>query len=113
MGLPGYLAGTSHHSVSNHQCVVRGPPGCPTVWLLASRPLYRLRPSLAGSPSRTDRIEFTSKAFIGLLHYGLTVLVLLLSTSHCCDAVTVRYLTAFDRKEADFHRSIPSPSQAH
>jgi hypothetical protein len=36
-GLPGYFAETSDHSVSNHPRVVRGPPGCPTIRLLAYR----------------------------------------------------------------------------
>jgi hypothetical protein len=49
----------------------------------------------------------------GRLCYGLVVLVPLLSTPHRCDAVTVRYHTALHRTEADFHRSIPSLSQAH
>src|ERR1022692_5148240 len=49
----------------------------------------------------------------GRLCYGLVVLVPLLSTPHRCDAVTVRYRTALHRTEADFHRSIPLPSQAH
>src|SRR6185503_2253337 len=47
------------------------------------------------------------------LCYGLVVLVSLLSTSCCHDAVTLRYLTALHRKEADSHRSVFPPSQAH
>jgi hypothetical protein len=47
------------------------------------------------------------------LCYGLVVLVPLLSTSHCWDAVTVRYRTILHRTEADFHRSVFLPSQAH
>jgi hypothetical protein len=54
------VAGTSVHSVSNHQRLVRGLPGCPALRLLAACPRYRLRHWLAGSPSDTDRIEFTS-----------------------------------------------------
>ncbi len=44
---------------------------------------------------------------------GLVVLVPLLPTPHGCDAVTVRYRTILHRTEADFHRSILLPSQAH
>src|SRR6185503_14706164 len=47
------------------------------------------------------------------LCYGLVVLVALLSTSCCHDAVTLRYLTVLHRKEADSHRSVFPPSQAH
>ena len=72
----------------------------------------RLRLSLADSPLHADRIEFTSLSSSGPC-YGLVVLSPLLSTSHRCDAVTVRYRTALHRTETDFHRSIPSPSQAH
>jgi hypothetical protein len=50
---------------------------------------------------------------VGRLCYGLVILVPLLSTTHCCVAVTVRYRTALRRTEADFHRSILLPSQAH
>ena len=112
-GLPGCFVGASGHSVSNHQRVVRGPPGCPTIWLRAYRPLYRLRPSLADSPTHADRIEFTADGPQAALCYGLVVLVPLLSTPCCHDAVTVRYRTALHRTEADFHRPIPTPSQAH
>ena len=74
--------------------------------------LHRLRLSLADSPTHADRIEFTC---LGSSRpcYGLAVLSPLLSTPHCCDAVTVRYRTALLRTETDSHRSIPSPSQAH
>ena len=74
--------------------------------------LHRLRLSLADSPTHADRIEFTC---LGSSRpcYGLAVLSPLLSTPHCCDAVTVRYRTALHRTETDSHRSIPSPSQAH
>ena len=112
-GLPGCLVGASGHSVSNHQRVVRGLPGCPAIRLLTYRPLYRLRLSLADSPSHADRIEFTATAHTGDLCYGLVVLVPLLSTPCCHDAVTVRYRTILHRTEADFHRPIPTPSQAH
>ena len=112
-GLPGFLVGASDHSVSNHQRVVRGLPGCPTIRLIAYRPLYRLRLSLADSPIHADRIKFTATTHTGRLCYGLVVLVPLLSTPHCCDAVTVRYRTVLHRTEADFHRPIPTPSQAH
>ena len=112
-GLPGYFVGTSDHSVSNHRRVVRGPPGCPALRLFASGPLYRLRHSLEGSPIHADRIEFTAAACLGNLCYGLVVLVPLLSTPCCHDAVTVRYRTALHRTGADFHCSIPTPSQAH
>jgi len=112
-GLPDFGPGTADHSVSNHRCYDRGPPGCPAIWLLAYRPLCRLRLSLEDSPIHTDRIEFTAAVLLDNLCYGLVVLVPLLSTPHCCDAVTVRYRTALHRTEADFHRSIPLPSQAH
>ena len=112
-GLPGYFAGASDHSVSNHLRVVRGLPGCPAIRLLAYRPRYRLRLSLADSPNHADRIEFTVTAHWGHLCYGLVVLVPLLSTSCYHDAVTVRYRTALHRTEADFHRPVPTPSQAH
>ena len=59
-GLPDYLAGPTDHSVSNHRRDDRGPPGCPALRRLASRPLYRLRHSLEGSPIHADRIEFTA-----------------------------------------------------
>ncbi len=112
-GLPGFFVGASGHSVSNHRRVVRGPPGCPAIRLGAYRPLYRLRLSLADSPIHADRIEFTAATHTGRLCYGLVVLVPLLSTPHCCDAVTVRYRTILHRTGADFHRPIPTPSQAH
>ena len=73
----------------------------------------RLRLSLADSPTHADRIEFTAAAHPDHLCYGLVVLVPLLSTPHCCDAVTVRYRTIPHRTEADFHRSFLLPSQAH
>jgi hypothetical protein len=52
-------------------------------------------------------------SYLDSLCYGLVVLSPLLSTPPCCDAVTVRYRTIPHRTETDFHRSIPSPSQAH
>ena len=73
----------------------------------------RLRLSLADSPTHADRIEFTPTTPAGCLRYGLVVLVPLLSTPHCCDAVTVRYRTILHRTGADFHRSVFLPSQAH
>ena len=112
-GLPDFGPGTADHSVSNHRCDDRGPPGCPAIRLVAYRPLCRLRLSLEDSPIHTDRIEFTAAVPWDNLCYGLVILVPLLSTPHCCDAVTVRYRTALRRTEADFHRSIPLPSQAH
>jgi hypothetical protein len=60
-----------------------------------------------------DRIEFTAAVLLDSLCYGLVILVPLLSTPHCCDAVTVRYRTILHSTGADSHRSIPSPSQAH
>lgn len=54
----------------------------------------RLRHYPADSPSTSDRIEFTSTPPTGSLCYGLVVLVALLSTSCCHDAVTSRYPTA-------------------
>jgi hypothetical protein len=112
-GLPGFCSGASNHSISNHRRDDRGLPGCPAIQLSAYRPRCRLRLSLADSPVHTDRIEFTAAAILGNLRYGLVVLVPLLSTPHCCDAVTVRYRTILHRTEADFHRHSPSPSQAH
>ncbi len=44
---------------------------------------------------------------------GLVVLVPLLSTARCRDAVTVRYHTVLHPVRADLHRSNPAPSQAH
>ena len=73
----------------------------------------RLRTALAGSPISTDRIEFTLFVMIDKRRYGLVVLVPLLSTSCCHDAVTVRYRTALHRTEADFHRFDQTPFQAH
>jgi len=73
----------------------------------------RLRRSLAGSPTVADRIEFTLSAHHGGRRYGLAVLVPLLSTPCFHDAVTVRYLTALHRMEADFHHFNQTPSQAH
>ena len=73
----------------------------------------RLRLALADSPNLADRIEFTATTLSDSLCYGLVVLSPLLSTPHCCDAVTVQYRTALHRTETDSHRSIPSPSQAH
>ncbi len=108
-GLPDYYAGTSDHSVSNHRRDDRGSPGCQRIDARSDR----LRHSLEGSPVHTDRIEFTATTCLGSLCYGLVVLVPLLSTPPRGDAVTVRYRTALHRTETDFHRSIPSPSQAH
>ena len=101
--------GTAGHSVSNHLRVDRGSPGCQRVYPRRDR----LRLSLADSPTHADRIEFTAAACLGSLCYGLVVLVPLLPTSHCWDAVTVRYRTILHRTETDFHRSIFPPSQAH
>ena len=84
-----------------------GPSGHPLVGISG------LRLSLAGSPLHADRIEFTLATPTGRRCYGLVVLVPLLSTSHRCDAVTVRYRTVLHRTETDFHRSIFLPSQAH
>ena len=115
-GLPGFLVGASGHSLSNHRRNDRGLPGCPAIRLLAYRPLCRLRLSLEDSPIHTDRIEFTAAACLGSLCYGRVVLPAsagLLSTPCCHDAVTVRYRTVLHRTEADFHRPIPTPSQAH
>ena len=73
----------------------------------------RLRTALAGSPISTDRIEFTLFIFIDERRYGLAVLVPLLSTPCFHDAVTVQYRTILHRAEADLHRFIQTPSQAH
>lgn len=53
----------------------------------------RLRLSLAGSSTHTDRIEFTTAPHTGSLSYGLDVLVTMLPTPHCCDAVSFPYRT--------------------
>jgi hypothetical protein len=108
-GLPDYREGTSGHSVSNPRRVDRGSPGCQRI---DARP-DRLRHSPEDSPIHADRIEFTATVRPNRLCYGLVVLVPLLSTTGCHEAVTVRYRTLLHRTEADFHRSIPSPSQAH
>src|SRR6185295_1125302 len=81
--------------------------------LAAYRPLYRLRPSLVGSPIHADRIEFTATVLADGLCYGLVVLVPVLSTPPHGDAVPVQYHTALHRTGADFHRSDFPPSQAH
>ena len=73
----------------------------------------RLRTALAGSPISTDRIEFTLFIYADKRRYGPVVLVPLLSTPCCHDAVTVRYRTILHRTEADSHRFDPTPSQAH
>jgi hypothetical protein len=72
----------------------------------------RLRLEAADSPTHADRIEFTCLSVSRPCH-GLVVLSPLLSTPHCRDAVTVRYRTILHRSEADSHRSIFLPSQAH
>jgi len=108
-GLPGFCFGASNHSISNHRRDDRGSPGSQRI---CARPDW-LRLSLAGSPVHADRIEFTATAHTNRLCYGLVVLVPLLSTPCCHDAVTVRYRTILHRTEADFHRPSPSPSQAH
>ena len=108
-GLLGCFVGASDHSISNHQRNDRGSPGSQRI---DARPDW-LRLSLESSPIHADRIEFTATAHTDRLCYGLVVLVPLLSTPHCCDAVTVRYCTIHHRTEADFHRPIPTPSQAH
>jgi hypothetical protein len=69
--------------------------------------------SVEDSPILTHRIEFTATALPDCLCYGRVVLSPLLPTPHCGDTVTVRYRTILHRTEADCHRSIPSPSQAH
>lgn len=108
-GLPGYCLGASAHSLSNHRRDDRGSPGSQRI---DARPDW-LRLSLEGSPAHADRIEFTAAVPRDILCYGLVVLVPLLSTPCCHDAVTVRYRTILHRTEADFHRPIPTPSQAH
>src|SRR6266849_4874688 len=64
-------------------------------------------------PSTPTESSSLRRPIRGRLRYGLVVLVALLSTPDCSDAVTVRYRTVHHRTEADFHRPIPSPSQAH
>src|SRR6266704_5514382 len=64
-------------------------------------------------PSTPTESSSLRRPIRGRLGYGLVVLVALLSTPDCSGAVTVRYRTVHHRTEADFHRPIPSPSQAH
>src|SRR5712664_1214451 len=64
-------------------------------------------------PSTPTESSSLRRPIRGRLCYGLAVLVALLSTPDCSGAVTVRYRTVHHRTEADFHRPIPSPSQAH
>ena len=102
--------GTAGHCVSNPQRVVRGPPGCPgasVLRLTRLSPLYRLRLSLADSPLHADRIEFTAAGRTASLCDGLVVLVALLSTPDCSDAVTIGYRTIHHRTGAGFHRPNP------
>ena len=108
-GLPDYRGRTAGHSDSNHRRADRGSPGCQRI---CARP-DRLRLSLAGSPSHADRIEFTAAPHTGSLYYGLVVLVPLLSTPCCHDAVTLRYLTILHSKRVDLHHSVTTPFQAH
>jgi len=100
-GLPDYCAGLPTIP-SPTICVLSGT--VPDVAGLSR--LYRLRLSLADSPTHADRIEFTCLCSSRPC-YGLAVLSPLLSTPHHCDAVTVRYRTALHRTETDSHRSIP------
>src|SRR5260370_11070793 len=53
-------------------------------------------------------IEFTAAARLGSLCYGLVVLVPLLSTPHCCDAVTVRYRKLLNPPLDSIHTCISS-----
>src|SRR5271154_6616889 len=73
----------------------------------------RLRLSAADSPIHADRIKFTATRLQVGLCYGLAVLVPLLPTPPRGDAVTVRYRTILHRTEADSHRPVFLPSQAH
>lgn len=73
----------------------------------------RLRSSLAVSPISSDRIEFLVFICFDKPRNGLAVLVPLLPTPCCHDAVTVRYRTILHRTGADSHRSDSAPSQAH
>ena len=59
--------------------------------------------------------ESSSRRTVSLtaLCFGLVVLVPLLSTPCCHDAVTVRYRTTPRRTGTDSRRSVSSPSQAH
>ncbi|MGO8700595.1 MAG: hypothetical protein ACLQVY_23135, partial [Limisphaerales bacterium] len=95
LGIPAYCIRLSDRSVSNQPSA-----GC---WQVAgdfSRPLHhcqrvftlrdRLRLCSAGSPTNADQIEFTLPAIPGGRCYGLALLVPLLSTPCCHDAVTVR-----------------------
>jgi hypothetical protein len=108
-GLPDYRRSTSRHSVSNHRRVDRGSLGCQQVFPAATGFAFyqQTRPL---TPTESSSRRFTLP---GPLRYGLAVLVPLLSTSHCCDAVTVRFRTIRHRTEADSHRFVLLPSQAH
>ena len=59
------------------------------------------------------RVINPTKAHICRGGKELVVLVPLLSTPDCSDAVTVRYRTALNRTGADFHHPILPPSQAY
>ena len=113
--LPDSCAWSSSHSVSNHLRDVRrwrpfaglstdARGFCPP--RQASHSARRL-----AHPRRPNRVHFVRPS--GGRRYGLTVLVPLLSTPCCHDAVMVRYRTILHRTEADFHRFDQTPSQAH
>ena len=108
-GLPDYCGRTAGPSDSHHRRADREPPGGQRI---DARP-DRLRLSRAGSPVHADRIEFTADGPQAVLGFGRVVLVPWLSTPPRGDAVTVRYRPVLHRAGADFHRPIPSPSQAH
>ncbi|HEY9174252.1 MAG TPA: hypothetical protein VI136_18375 [Verrucomicrobiae bacterium] len=79
----------------------------------APRLFPHTRWSVVLAASHADRIEFTAALHTGDLGYGRVVLVPVLSTPPCGDAVPVRYRTAHHRTGADFHRLILPPFQAH
>ena len=108
-GLPDYCRRTSGHSISNHRRVDRGSPGCQQVFPAVTGFVFRsqTRPRTPTESSSRRRSHWDR------LCYGLVVLVPLLSTSHCWDAVTIRYRTIIHRTETDFHRFVFRPSQAH
>ena len=112
-GLPDYCAQTSDHSVSNHRWRDRGSPGCPACRLCGLAPALQASSFPQQTRPRSPTESSSPCLCVSRRCYGLVVLVPLLSTPPCGDAVTVRYPTTLRRRETDFHRSVCAPSQAH
>ena len=109
-GSPDYRRGISGHSVSNHLRVGRGfarlpaglaRRGTTSCGLQQARPPTPTESSSRRRPARVVCVTDWSFSFRCS------------PPPHCCDAVTVRYRTILHRTEADFHRFILLPSQAH